>query len=55
MKKPWRDPVKDVPAKSKTLATEGDFEKFTELMKRIVKVRPPREAKGASPGPAASS
>jgi len=54
MKKNWRDPVKGHPAKESTLHVRGDFEQFTELMKRIVKVRP-REAKtSASLGPAAS-
>jgi hypothetical protein len=56
-KSKWRDPVKDVPAKPETLAITGDFGKFTDLMKRVVKVRPPREAKptSASLGPVASS
>jgi len=57
MKKAWRNPVKDIPAKPETLAIKGDFGKFTDLMKRVVKVRPPREEKttSASPGPVASS
>jgi hypothetical protein len=35
MKKPWRNPVKEVPPKPETLAIEGDFEKFTSDMKRL--------------------
>ena len=37
------------------MQTEGDFAQFAELMKRVVKVKPPREAKPASPGPASST
>ena len=59
MKKPWKNPVAH-PAKQSTMQTEGDFANFAELMKRVVKVKPPREAKqisiaSASPGPAVSS
>jgi len=57
MKKPWKDPLKR-PAKQSTMETPGDFAQFTELMRRVVKVRPPREEKptpaSASPGPAVS-
>jgi hypothetical protein len=35
MKKPWHNPVKDVPAKPETFAIEGDFEKFTSDMKKL--------------------
>lgn len=61
MKRPhregWKDPVKGHKAKESTMQTEGDFAHFTELMKRVVKVRPSREAKptSASPGPVASA
>ena len=53
----WIDPVKGRPAKKSTMQTGGDFSQFAELMKRVVKIRPPREAKSisASPGPVASS
>jgi hypothetical protein len=54
-KRRWKDPVKDHAAQDSTLDTKGDFAAFRDLMKRVVKVRPPREAKTASPGPGASS
>jgi hypothetical protein len=54
-KSAWIDPAKR-PPKPETMNTPGDFGKFTELMKRVVKVRLPREEKptSASPGPAVS-
>jgi hypothetical protein len=54
-KSAWVDPAKR-PPKPETMNTPGDFGKFTELMKRLVKVKPPREEKStsASPGPAVS-
>jgi len=53
--KPWKNPVKDVPPKDSTMNTPGNFEEFTELMRRVVKVKPePREKPHASPGPVAS-
>jgi hypothetical protein len=48
-KTPWQNPVKR-PAKESTMNTEGDFQKFTELMKKIMTV--PRQEK---PKPASSS
>jgi len=36
MTKKWTDPVKNQPAKESTLDTPGDFDEFTELMRRIV-------------------
>jgi hypothetical protein len=36
MKKPWKNPVKGVPAKESTMSTQGNFGQFTELMKRVV-------------------
>jgi hypothetical protein len=53
----WEDPVRGRAPKESTMQTEGDFSQFTALMKRVVKIRPPREAKpiSASPGPAASA
>jgi hypothetical protein len=36
MKKKWLDPVKGHPAKDSTLKVHGDFQQFTELMKRII-------------------
>jgi len=55
--KRWRDPVKGHEPKESTMQTEGDFGQFAQLMKRVVKIRPPREAKpiSASPGPVASA
>ena len=35
VKKGWRDPVKDQPAKPETLAIQGSFEKFTADMKKL--------------------
>lgn len=48
MKKPWDDPVKH-PPKPETMNTPGDFERFTDLMRKIVS-----KPKPASHGPAAS-
>jgi hypothetical protein len=59
MKKPWRDPVKHQPPKPETLAIEGDWESFTEEMKRLF--NPPQNQKktptstSSSPGPVSSS
>jgi hypothetical protein len=57
MKKRWKNPI-NRPAKQSTLETPGDFAQFTEIMKKVIKVRPPKEAKqptaSASPDPAAS-
>jgi len=54
-KRLWTDPVKGHAPQESTMQTEGNFAQFAELMKRVVKVRPPREAKPASPGPVASA
>jgi len=48
MKKPWIDPAKQ-PAKPETMNTPGNFEAFTNLMRKIVD-----KPKPASHGPAAS-
>lgn len=48
MKKTWDDPVKH-PPKTETMNTPGDFGRFTDLMKKIVK-----KPKSASHAPAAS-
>ena len=58
MKAKWQDPVKRPPLES-TLQIEGDFGNFTELMKRVVRMKLTREEKqptpaSASPGPVAS-
>jgi hypothetical protein len=37
MKKPWNDPAKR-PAKESTMNTEGDFGKFTDLMRKVVNI-----------------
>jgi hypothetical protein len=37
MKKSWNDPAKR-PAKESTMNTEGDFGKFTDLMRKLVSV-----------------
>jgi hypothetical protein len=48
MKKPWVDPVKQ-PPKPETMNTLGDFERFTDLMKKIVgKPKPASRAPVAS-------
>jgi hypothetical protein len=36
----WKNPVKNQPAKESTLNTRGDFQEFTELMRRIVHKKP---------------
>jgi hypothetical protein len=56
-KKMWKDPVKGKAPRESTMQTEGNFGQFAELMKRVVKVRPPRAAETipASPGPVASA
>jgi hypothetical protein len=51
MKKQWQDPAKR-PASEKTLQTQGDFGRFTDVMKQIVNKKP--GAKTTSPGPVAS-
>jgi len=38
--KAWTDPVKNQQAKPETLAIEGDFGKFTDAMKRLMRVKP---------------
>jgi hypothetical protein len=48
MKKAWIDPAKQ-PPKPETMNTPGDFERFTDLMKKVVKNKKP-----ASRAPAAS-
>ena len=35
-KRPWKNPVKNEPAKESTLKIEGDFGKFTEIMRKVV-------------------
>ena len=54
--KKWSNPVKGHPAKDSTLQTEGNFAEFIELMKKVVKIKPPREEKitSSSPGPVVS-
>jgi len=48
MKKKWEDPVKQSP-KSETMNTPGDFERFTDLMRKIVlKPRPASRAPARS-------
>ena len=54
--KPWVDPVKR-PASESTLNISGDFEEFTDVMRRLMQVRPEevREASSpVAPGSAAS-
>jgi hypothetical protein len=36
----WKNPVKGHKAKESTLNTKGDFQQFTELMRRIVNKKP---------------
>jgi len=52
MNKIWDNPVKH-PPKQATLDTPGDFSDFTEVMRKLMKVKP--EKKPASPGPASVS
>ena len=55
MHKTWKDPVKSSSARAETLAIEGDFAKFAELMKRVVrKPKAEKRATSASPAPVAS-
>jgi hypothetical protein len=59
MKKSWRDPVKNQPASETTLNMTADFQNFTELMKRVINVKPTEEKpekirSSASPSPAVS-
>ena len=51
MSKKWVDPAKQ-PPKPETMNTPGDFAKFTEAMRTMLKAKP--EKKRASLGPAAS-
>jgi hypothetical protein len=51
MTKTWIDPAKRPPS-PETMATPGNFDKFTETMRKLMKAKP--EKKRASPGPAAS-
>jgi hypothetical protein len=44
MKKSWNDPAKR-PAKESTMNTEGDFGKFTDLMRKVVKIHPKADDK----------
>jgi hypothetical protein len=48
MKKKWEDPAKR-PPKPETMNTPGDFERFTDLMRKIVE-----KPKPVSRGPAVS-
>jgi hypothetical protein len=56
MKRAWKDPVKDRPPLDSTLKVKGDFGLFTERMKSIIHMKPPRpkvrkpRAVSASPG-----
>ncbi|HEY4357726.1 MAG TPA: hypothetical protein VGN16_18375 [Acidobacteriaceae bacterium] len=53
--KKWTNPVKGIPAKESTLNVEGDFQEFTELMRRIVNKQEDKpKPSSSSPGPAAS-
>lgn len=55
MTKKWIDPVKNQSAKESTLNTPGNFDEFTELMRRIVnKQEKTPTPPAASPGPVAS-
>jgi len=59
MKKVWRNPVKDQLPSPKTLAIEGDWNKFTADMKRLFSQPKTEKQKSisasASRDPAASS
>lgn len=47
----WQDPVKR-PPKPETMNTPGDFGRFTDLMRTMLKAKP--EKKSVSPGVAVS-
>jgi hypothetical protein len=55
----WIDPAK-LPPKAETMNTPGDFGVFTETMKRIIHMKPPRaqvkkpRRSSSSPAPAHS-
>ena len=49
MAKPWTDPVKGRPANKSTLNLNGDFDKFTGVMKRLMQVRPEDVREPSSP------
>ena len=51
MKKQWDNPAKRAP-KDETMNTPGDFKKFTEIMRVMLKAKP--EKKRVSLGPAVS-
>jgi hypothetical protein len=51
MKKKWEDPAKRPPS-PETMNTPGDFRKFTDIMRTMLKARP--EKKSASRGSAVS-
>jgi hypothetical protein len=46
--KTWKNPVKDVPAKESTMKTPGNFDAFTQLMKRVVEKKPKPSVSRAS-------
>jgi hypothetical protein len=48
----WNNPAKE-PAKPETLSTPGDFGKFTDNMRTMLKAKP--EKKHASPAPTLAS
>ena len=57
-KKSWQNPVSR-PAKESTMNTEGDFVKFTDLMRKVVQVHSPKtgtkpKVSSSSPVPDAS-
>jgi hypothetical protein len=51
MKKQWDDPVKRPPS-AETMNTQGDFRKFADAMRTMLKAKP--EKKPASHGAAVS-
>jgi hypothetical protein len=56
MKKTWNNPAKQ-PPKESTMNTEGDFGKFTDFMRGIVKVKPEKKRPkpvSSSPSPVAT-
>ena len=52
MRKKWDDPAKK-PPKPETMETPGDFQKFTETMRTMLKAKP--EKKRASHAPTSAS
>lgn len=40
----WIDPVKNRPPKESTMKTPGNFQKFTETMRTMIKAKPEKKS-----------